>query len=59
MTTGDGTGISGRDWYGDAIWAVFESVHPELERHFAEMTDAGASDGKSTGGIDPKKPDLR
>lgn len=39
MTTGDGTGVSGRDWYGEAIWAVFERVHPELERHYAEMAD--------------------
>lgn len=42
MTTGGGTGVSGRDWYGEAIWSVFERVHPELERHYAEMADGEA-----------------
>lgn len=42
MTSGDGTGVSGRNWYGEAIWAVFERVHPELERHYAEMADGGS-----------------
>ena len=37
MTKDDRLGISGRDWYGDAIWHVFEKQHLRFKELFENM----------------------
>jgi hypothetical protein len=37
LTEDDRSGISGRDWYGDDIWQVFEKHHPRFKKVFDGM----------------------
>ncbi|MFY9944404.1 MAG: hypothetical protein WAK57_19705 [Desulfobacterales bacterium] len=58
MTSGGEMGVSGRDWYGETIWSVFESGHADLARYYAEMADSEDPAGKSgANGTGWKSPD--